>query len=89
MQVNFNPLLANISRAVEGNGTYLRYQWQVRYRWKEALDFGAQGFGEMGRWNHLDPTDEQSHRLGPAIFGKIQARRTARRSSTTRHSCSA
>jgi hypothetical protein len=70
IQVNFNPLLANVSRAVEGNGTYLRYQWQVRYRWMEALDFGAQGFGEMGRADHLDPTDEQSHRLGPAIFGK-------------------
>jgi len=70
VQVNFNPLLANISRAADGNGTYLRYQWQVRYRWKEALDLGAQGFGEMGRVDHLAPTDQQSHRLGPAIFGK-------------------
>jgi hypothetical protein len=70
VQINFNPLLANISRAVDGNGTYLRYQWQVRYRWREALDFGAQGFGEMGRVDHLDPTNQQSHRLGPAIFGK-------------------
>ncbi len=26
----------------------------------------------MGRWNHLDPTDEQIHRLGPAIFGKFK-----------------
>jgi hypothetical protein len=70
VQVNFNPLLANISRAVEGNGTYLRYQWQVRYRGQEALDLGAQGFGEMGTVDHLAPTDQQSHRLGPAIFGK-------------------
>jgi len=70
IQVNFNPLLTNISRSVDDNGTYLSYQWQVRYRWKEALDFGAQGFGDLGRWNHVDPTDEQNHRLGPALFGK-------------------
>jgi hypothetical protein len=25
----------------------------------------------MGRWNHVAPTDEQSHRLGPALFGKV------------------
>jgi hypothetical protein len=71
VQLNFNPLFANISRAVDGNGTYLRYQWQVRYRWREALDFGAQGFGEMGRVDHLDPTRLQNHRLGPALFGKF------------------
>lgn len=69
-QLNFNPLLTNISRAVEGNGTYFGYQWQVKYRWQQTFEFGAQGFGDMGRWNHLAPTSEQSHRLGPAIFGK-------------------
>lgn len=72
LQLNFNPLLSNITRAVDGNGTYLNYQWQARYRWQELLDFGAQGFGEMGRVNHLAPGSEQSHRLGPAIFGKYK-----------------
>ena len=70
VQLNFNPLLTNIARAVEGNGTYFGYQWQAKYRWHQSFEFGAQGFGDMGRWNHLDPTSEQSHRLGPAIFGK-------------------
>jgi hypothetical protein len=70
VQLNFNPLLVNVSRAVDGNGTYLRYQWQVKYRWQQAFEFGAQGFGEMGLVNHLAPTSEQSHRLGPAAFGK-------------------
>jgi len=69
-QFNFNPLFTNISRAVEGNGTFFGYQWQVKYRWKQLLEFGAQGFGDMGHWNHLDPSGEQSHRLGPALFGK-------------------
>ena len=70
VQVNFNPLLTNISRSVEESGTYLGYQWQVKYRWHQALEFGAQGFGDMGIWNHLLPTSEQSHRMGPALFGK-------------------
>ena len=25
----------------------------------------------MGKWNHFAPTREQSHRLGPAVFGKM------------------
>ena len=70
-QFNFNPLLTNISRAVEDNGTFFDYQWQVKYRWQQALEFGAQGFGDTGRWNRWLPTTEQSHRLGPAVFGKI------------------
>jgi hypothetical protein len=71
LQINANPLFTNITRAVEGNGTYFGYQWQVKYRWQQSLEFGAQGFGDMGRWNHLAPTSEQSHRLGPAVFGKV------------------
>jgi hypothetical protein len=70
VQINFNPLLTNISRAVEGNGTYFGYQWQLRYGWRRELDFGAQGFGDMGPWNNLAPASEQSHRAGPAVFGK-------------------
>ena len=25
----------------------------------------------MGEWNHWEDSNEQSHKLGPAIFGKI------------------
>jgi hypothetical protein len=71
VQLNFNPLLTNITRAVEGNGTYFDYQWQVKYRWRQSFEFGAQGFGETGKWNHFAPSSEQSHRLGPAVFGKF------------------
>jgi hypothetical protein len=71
VQINVNPLLTNISRAVDGNGTYLGYQWQLKYRWQQSFEFGAQGFGDMGIWNHLAPTTEQSHRIGPAVFGRI------------------
>lgn len=70
LQFNVNPLLTSITRASEGNGTYFGYQWQVKYRWQQALEFGFQGFGDLGRWDHWAPTSEQDHRLGPALFGK-------------------
>lgn len=41
LQLNVNPLLTNITRAVEGNGTFFDYQWQVKYRWQQAFEFGA------------------------------------------------
>ena len=71
VQLNFNPLWTNIARAVEDNGTFFGYQWQLKYRWQPAFEFGAQGFGETGRWNHMLPSSEQEHRLGPAAFGKF------------------
>jgi hypothetical protein len=72
VQLNVNPLWTHISRASDGNGTYFGYQWQVKYRWQAALEFGAQGFGDLGRSNHWAPTSEQDHRLGPAVFGKLR-----------------
>jgi hypothetical protein len=47
------------------------YQWQAKYRWKPAFEFGLQGFGEMGEWDNWAPRAAQSHRFGPALFGKI------------------
>jgi hypothetical protein len=51
--------------------TEMGYQWQAKYRWKPTLEFGLQGFGEMGKWNHWEDSDEQNHRMGPAVFGKF------------------
>ena len=51
--------------------TEIGYQWQIKYRWLQAFEFGAQGFGEMGRWDNWDQSALQNHRLGPAVFGKV------------------
>ena len=51
--------------------TVFQYQWQAKYRWKKGFEFGLQGYGEMGEWNHWAPHNAQEHKLGPAIFGKI------------------
>ena len=48
------------------------YQLQARYSLHPALDVGVQAFGDMGKWNHWEPRDEQNHRAGPAVFGKVK-----------------
>jgi hypothetical protein len=56
---------------VETHITELGYQVQAKYRYKKELEFGVQGFGEVGEWNHWNNAGEQNHRFGPAIFGKF------------------
>ena len=66
-----NFLLERHYRASEPEVTELGYQWQVKYRWRPDFEFGAQGFGDMGKWNTGTPRTMQKHTLGPAIFGRI------------------
>ncbi len=73
-QVNFNALFQRHYRAEEAGAMQLNYQWQVKHRWTHAVQFGLQGFGELGKWNDWAPHKEQSHRFGPAIFGVIETR---------------
>jgi hypothetical protein len=55
----------------EDHVTELGYQWQIKYRWLRQFEFGMQGFGEVGEWDHWANSDNQSHRMGPAVFGKF------------------
>jgi len=56
----------------EPHETELSYQAQVTYRLPNGMDAGAQAFGDLGKWNDWLPHDEQSHRIGPALFGKVK-----------------
>jgi hypothetical protein len=69
---NFNLLFERHYRAATSAPAELNYQWQVRYRWKQELEWGAQGFGNLGTWNHWVPQNQQEHKAGPALFGKIK-----------------
>lgn len=71
LQLNTNILLQCVFDSLDSNGTSLGYQWQVKYRWRQELEFGAQGFGDLGNWNDWAPSSQQNHRWGPAVFGKI------------------
>lgn len=71
LQANVNLLFERQFDAEEDSKTELGYQWQLKYRWKPEIEFGAQGFGEVGEWNDWESSDEQSHKAGPAVFGKL------------------
>ena len=79
LQLNGNLLLeSKFGGSNAATTTVFQYQWQAKYRWKQQLEFGLQGFGEMGVWNKWSPSSEQEHKLGPAIFGKIPLRQGVR-----------
>lgn len=73
VQANFNLLFQQQVRAEEPSRTEMQYQWQLKYRYEPQFEIGAQGFGEVGPWNHWAPHSEQAHIAGPAIFGKFRA----------------
>lgn len=71
VQLNANFLFQRSYDAAEASTMQFLYQWQVKYRWKPALEFGLQGFGETGDYERWEPAEQQSHRAGPAVFGKF------------------
>lgn len=72
LQLNGNVLFKRaFGLAGSSFETQLLYQWQAKYRWQPALEFGVQGFGEMGKWNDWANQANQNHRVGPAVFGKL------------------
>jgi hypothetical protein len=75
VQWNGNLLFERAFGKADENGvsfsTNFGYQWQAKYRWQPALEFGMQGFGEMGKWNNWNKQIDQNHRAGPAVFGKL------------------
>lgn len=71
VQLNVNLLFEKKYRSETPSDTELEYQWQAKYRWLTAFEFGMQGFGAVGKWNDWAPENERSNRMGPAVFGKI------------------
>lgn len=75
LQLNGNLLFERAFGKADGNGvsrsTNFSYQWQAKYRWQPGLEYGVQGLGDMGKWNHWNKQVDQNHRIGPAIFGKF------------------
>lgn len=69
VQVNTNLVFSRPFQQERPTATQLRYQWQLKYRWQPKLQFGLQGFGELGTWDHWASADRQSHRAGPLLAG--------------------
>ncbi len=73
LQLNANLLFERAFGTVDESGysTEFGYQWQIKYRLQPTLELGAQGMGEMGKWDNWDSASQQNHRMGPAVFGKF------------------
>ncbi len=75
LQMNANLLFEHAFGKEDGveapNSTNFSYQWQAKYRWQPVIEFGLQGLGYMGKWNDWIKRSDQSHRIGPAVFGKF------------------
>jgi hypothetical protein len=71
VQLNANLLFQRSYRSEAPSQTEFLYQWQAKYRWLQQFEFGLQGLGEMGKWDHWAKNDVRIHKVGPAIFGKI------------------
>jgi hypothetical protein len=71
LQVNANLLFTHNYDAATPGPTQFGYQVQLKYRWKPEFEYGLQGFGDMGDWDHWGDSSQQSQRFGPAVFGKI------------------
>ncbi len=75
IQLNGNLLFERSFGKADESGfpysTNFRYQWQAKYRWRQTLELGVQGFGDLGKWNDWNTRAEQDHRIGPGVFGKF------------------
>jgi hypothetical protein len=71
---NANVFFEKVIRSREEgpHPTEMGYQLQAAYRLPSGMDVGVQAFGEMGKWNDWDSREEQKHRVGPAVFGKVK-----------------
>lgn len=72
VQANFNILVQKHIRTAAPAPAELQYQGQLKYRWRANFEYGLQAFGELGPARHLSPTSEQSHTVGPAVFGQVR-----------------
>ena len=70
LQWNLNPVFEKHVHAAARAPVALGYQWQVKGLFSTHVELGAQGFGDVGAWNHWAAASAQSHELGPAIFAK-------------------
>jgi hypothetical protein len=68
-QGNLNVFFERELGASAESGAAVNYEWQVKWRGNPRLEFGAQGFGTLGRTNDFGHQTQSN--VGPALFGQI------------------
>jgi hypothetical protein len=72
LQGSLNLLFGRHFGAATPSAWNLDYQGQIIWRSAGAIDAGVQGFGSVGRATHWLPTAQQTHLVGPALFGRVK-----------------
>jgi high-affinity iron transporter len=53
-------------------GLELGYAWRSKWRFSPLFEPGFEAHGEFGEVNDFNSSEDQDHRIGPAIYGKIE-----------------
>lgn len=53
------------------DGVALVYAWESRWMINQYFEPGFDAFGEFGEIGHFNPANEQEHRIGPMVAGKV------------------
>ncbi|MBP6851533.1 MAG: hypothetical protein KA164_08025 [Rhodoferax sp.] len=77
MRFNANLILERPWGLARPRPTQFKYQWQAVYRWRPQLQFGLQGFGELGEWDNWAASASRSQRVGPVIQGAFASTQTS------------
>jgi hypothetical protein len=71
-QFNSSFVLARASGGQGAIPTHLRYQLQAKYREHERFEYGLQAFGTSASTDSSGNRIDATHRLGPAVFGRVK-----------------
>jgi hypothetical protein len=72
-QVNLNFLASHKFQAAQFPGVHWAYQFQAKYRYAPALEYGFQAFGSPGSTSRARVSfEDQTHRFGPMVLGKFR-----------------
>ena len=69
---NLNLIFVRDFGSKAGHDTKLEYTWQVQWYGAPELQYGIQGFGDVGNLDGMKKFNKQEHKVGPALFGLIK-----------------
>ena len=69
-QANLNIILEHHLRNIGVPPIEVRYQTQVKYRYRPPLEFGIQAFGKLGAGTQtISGYPKEEHKVGPVLLG--------------------
>jgi hypothetical protein len=70
---NLNVIFVRDYGSKADYNTDFEYEYQTKWLSNKAVEFGVQAFGEFGDVDDTLSSNDQEHKVGPALFGSIDA----------------